>query len=39
MKLIAYGLDHTPPMRDGAFIEVHLYRRILTNVVALIEFI
>jgi hypothetical protein len=39
MKLVAYGLDHTPPMRDGAFIAVHLYHRILTNVAALIEFI
>jgi hypothetical protein len=39
MKLVAYGLDHTPPMRDGAFIAVHLYRRVLTNVAVLVEFI
>jgi hypothetical protein len=39
MKLVAYGLDDTPPMRDGAIIAVHGYRRILTNVAALVEFI
>jgi hypothetical protein len=39
MKLIAYGLDDTPPMRYRAFIAVHVNLRIDTNVAALVEFI
>jgi hypothetical protein len=39
MKLVAYGLDVTPPMIYGTFIAVHGYRRILTNVAALVKFI
>jgi hypothetical protein len=39
MKLVAYSLDDTPPMGDGAFIVVHVNLRILTNVAALVEFI
>jgi hypothetical protein len=39
MKLVAYGLDDTPPMRDGAFIAVHVNLCILNNVAALGEFI
>jgi hypothetical protein len=39
MKLVAYGLDDSPPMRDGTFIAVHVNLCILTNVAALVEFI
>jgi hypothetical protein len=39
MKLVAHSLDDTPPMGDGAFIEVHVNLRIFSNVAALVEFI